>query len=85
MDNKLMIKQIVDFNQSAFDNTFNAMVIWQDQAERGWHALREQAAWAPGEGQALVDEWADACKKGRSELKETVTQSFKKAYDFIDA
>ena len=85
MDHKLMTKQIIDFNRSAFDNTFNAMVIWQDQLERAARALREQAAWIPSEGQAVVEEWVDACKKGRNEFRKTVEASFKKAYEVIGA
>ena len=33
MDQKLVLKQMIDFNKAAYNNTFNAFVILQDQAE----------------------------------------------------
>ena len=34
MEPKTIAKQMIDFQKSAFDNTFNAMVMFQEQAER---------------------------------------------------
>ncbi len=34
MDPKQMTKQMIDFNKTAFDNTFNAMTFLQDQTEK---------------------------------------------------
>ena len=34
MDQKQMLKQMLEFNQAAFNNTFNAMTELQDQFER---------------------------------------------------
>jgi hypothetical protein len=34
MDQKQIAKQMVEFNKSAFDNTFNAMTALQDQTEK---------------------------------------------------
>jgi hypothetical protein len=83
MNYKNIAHQAINFNRAAFDNTFNAMVIWQDQVERGLRALREQAAWLPTEGQAMMDEWVEACKSGRNEFRKAVEGSFDKATDLF--
>lgn len=85
MDYKQMLQQMIDFNRSAFDKSFSAMVIWQNQLERAARTFQEQAAWLPGETQAVVDEWADAYKKGRDEFRKTIVGSFEKASELIGA
>lgn len=85
MDYKQMLQQMLDFNRSAFDKSFSAMVIWQNQVERVARSFQEQAAWLPGESQAVVDEWVDAYKKGRDEFRKTIVGSFEKASEFIGA
>ena len=83
MNYKSIASQAITFNRAAFDNTFNAMVIWQDQVERGLRALREQAAWLPSEGQAMMEEWVEACKNGRDEFRKAVEGSFDKATELL--
>ncbi len=83
MDQRQMFKQMIDFNRSVFDKSYSALVIWQDQMERASHALQEQAAWLPGESQAMAEEWIGAFKKGRDEFRKTVVGSFDKAAEMI--
>ena len=47
MDQKQIVKQIIDFNQATFNNTFNAMVLLQDQFERITQTAMGQAT--PGD------------------------------------
>ena len=75
MDYKQMLQQMLDFKRSAFDKSFSAMVIWQNQVERVARSFQEQAAWLPGESQAVVDEWVDAYKKGRDEFRKTIAKN----------
>lgn len=86
MDQKKLLKQMLDFNKSAFDNTFNAMVMLQEQTERAAGTVIDQATWLPEEGRKAIGDWVDAYKKGREELKTLVDENFKKveAY-FADA
>jgi polyhydroxyalkanoate synthesis regulator phasin len=84
MDATRMTKQMIDFQKTTFDNTFNAMVMLQDQAERMAHTLLEQATWMPEEGRKAVREWVAAYKNGREEFKKNVDQSFKKVEDFFE-
>jgi polyhydroxyalkanoate synthesis regulator phasin len=77
-------KQIIDFQKSTFDNSFDAVVMLQDQAERMTKTVVDQATWLPDEGKKAMDEWVQMVKKGRDDLKELVDQNFDKMADFFE-
>jgi len=83
MDQKQIFKQMIDFQKAAFDNTFNAMVMIQEQTERMASSLLDQATWLPEEGRKVINEWVDAYKNGRETFKTTVDENFKKVEDFL--
>ncbi|MBN2283024.1 MAG: hypothetical protein JXO48_03955 [Deltaproteobacteria bacterium] len=83
MDQKELFKQMITFNKTTFDNSFNAMVMLQDQAEKMVNSLLEQATWMPEEGKKAISEWAASYKKGREAFKQTVDESFKKVEEFL--
>ncbi len=85
MDQKQVLKQMIDFNKAAFDNTFNAIAMLQDQAESSSNTLLAQATWLPKEGKKAIDEWVKTCKTGRETFKKSVDESFKKVEDFFKA
>ncbi len=69
MDQKQIFKQMLDFNKSTFTNAFNAMTMAQDQTETMTNSFLDQAAWLPAEGKKAIQDWLDACKKGRNGAK----------------
>ena len=77
-------KQIIDFQKAAFDNTFNATVMVQDQAERLFNSAVEQAAWMPEESKRLFDEWIRMAKVGRNDFKSIVDDNFTRLAEFLD-
>jgi hypothetical protein len=83
MDSAKIAKQMIDFQKTTFDNTFNAMVMLQEQTESMAGALLEQATWMPAEGKKAIDDWVKAYKKGREDFKKTVDENFKKVEDFF--
>jgi len=50
MEPNAMLKQMLDFNKTAFDNSFNAMLMIQEQNSKMVNTFLEQAAWMPDEG-----------------------------------
>ena len=78
MDQVQFTKQIVDFNKAAFENSFNAMVTFQEQTERMLNTFMEQAGWIPSQGRQAMGEWVETLKKGRGEFKKAVDESFAK-------
>ncbi len=85
MDQKQMIKQMVEFNKTSFNNAFDAMVMIQNQAGQMSEFMLEQASWVPKDGKKAVSEWVSAVKKGREDFKKTVDDNFKKLEDMLTA
>ena len=83
MPQRMLAKQILESNKSAFDGAFNAMVMLQEQAEKMTNSFLDQATWMPEEGRKAFREWIDACKKGRDNYKKVMDDGYKKAQDFL--
>jgi len=83
MDQMQIAKQMIEFQKTTFDNTFNAMVLLQEQTERMVGTLLEQATWLPEEGRKAINEWVAAYKKGRDEFRKYVDENFKKVESFF--
>ncbi len=83
MDQKQIVKQMIDFNKTSFDNTYEAMVLIQEQAEKTADMIVEQASWLPKEGKTVIGDWVDSCKKGRNDFKKIVDENFKKVEEMI--
>jgi predicted aminopeptidase len=83
MEPTKMAKQMIDFHKATFDNSFNAMVMLQDQTEKMVNTFSGQATWLPEEGKRAIDEWLKAYKKGREDFKKLVDENFKKVEGFF--
>jgi len=83
MDQKQILKQMVDFNKGAFNNAYNALVMVQDQNETLASTLLNQATWLPEEGKKAIRDWVDAFKKGREEYKKSVDEAFRKVEEYL--
>ncbi len=76
-------KQMIEFQKATFDNSFSAMGMVQEQAERMLNMSLEQATWLPEEGKKVIDEWIKAYKKGREDFKKTVDENFARVEAFF--
>jgi len=85
MEPKQIAKQMIQFNKAAFDNTFNAMTVLQEQTEKMVNNYLEQAPMIPAEGKRAIADWMKAYKKGREDFKSTVEDNYKKVEDFFAA
>jgi hypothetical protein len=83
MDQKQILKQMIEFNQATFNNTFHAMVLLQDQFERVAQTAMEQANWLPAEGHKAIENWVEAYKTGRDNFKKYVDESYKKVEEYF--
>jgi hypothetical protein len=75
--------QMMEFNKAAFNNTFNAMALIQEQTERMMNLSLEQATMLPKEGKKVLTEWLSAYRKGGDLFKKAVEDSFQKLEAFI--
>jgi len=83
MEPKQIAKQMIDFNKKAFDSSFDAMSVIQEQTEKMVVSLMEQSALFPEEGKKLVNDWIKTYKKGREEFKAAAVENFKKVEAFF--
>ena len=81
METGTIAKQMIDFNKTAFDNSFNTMGMLQEQTEKMMDTFVSQAVWLPEEGKKAINEWVKAYKKGREDFKKSVDENFKKVED----
>lgn len=85
MDQKQLLKQMIEFNQATFNNTFNAMVMLQDQFERIANTVLEQAAWLPAEGRNAIENWVQAYKTGRDNYKQYMEDSYQQVEKYFQS
>ena len=83
MEPNVMLKQMLDFNKTAFDNSFNAMLTIHEQNAKMVNTFLEQAAWMPEEGKKLIRNLVDAYKKGYEDFKKAADDNYKKVEDFF--
>ncbi len=69
MNSKQPLKQVLDFNKKAFDNTFNVMKTIGDQNEKMFATYMDHATWIPDEGKKLIHNWVNIQQKGWEEFK----------------
>jgi len=78
MDQKQIMKQLFDLNRTAFNNSYNAMVLLQDQFERVAQTTLARTEWLPEDGRKTITEWADTYKTGRDNFKQYIDESYQK-------
>ena len=83
MDQKAIMKQMIDFNKTTFDNTFSAMVVLQDQTEKMFSTSLEQATWLPEEGKKVINDWIKAYKRGCEDFKKLVDENFARVEEYF--
>lgn len=83
MNQYQLLKQMLDFNRAALENAFQGMTVLQEQADRVADACLDQATLVPKEGKAVIEEWRQACRKGRESLKSGLDEGFRQAEAFL--
>ncbi|HVN72400.1 MAG TPA: hypothetical protein VMU10_10310 [Desulfomonilia bacterium] len=83
MDQKIVVKQLIDFHKSTFHNSFNAMSMLQDQTEKMLNTFLSQANWVPEDVKKVMGDWVTTYKKGRDEFKKSVDENFKRVEDYF--
>lgn len=83
MDQKQIVRHMLEFHKSTFRNGFNAMVMLQDQTEKVMQNFFNQAAWIPEDLKKSVNDWVASYKKGRDEFRKAVEDNFNRVDDFF--
>ena len=61
------LKKMVNFNKMVFDNSYNVMTMFQDQAEKMTNMMIDQNPLGNAESKKMINDWCETCKKGRIE------------------
>ena len=83
MDQKQIAKQMVQFNKTAFDNSFKAMTMVFEQNAQMVYTMLEQAAWMPEDGKKAIKDWMATYKTGCDDFKKVVDESYTKVESFF--
>ena len=83
MDQKQIAQQMIQFNKTAFDNSFNAMTMVYEQSEKMVSTFLQQATWIPEEGRKAIENWMKTYKKGCEDFKKLADENYKKVEEFF--
>ncbi len=81
---KDMAKQVIAFYKTTFDNSFNTMIMLQEQAEKFIKTFVSQAPGMNDEGRKVLDQWMGVYKKGRDDYKKAMDEGYAKVEEFFD-
>ena len=76
-------RQLVEFQKTAFDSTFNALSALQDQQRALMSRLLDGSP-LPGELKELMEEWGRALETGRDQFRDTVDRSFETVESYLE-
>ena len=77
------LHRMIKFNQTLFENAFEATVQLQDQVEKIGNTMMDKATWLPGESRKLYDNCMEAYKAGRSNFKSYVDEGRQQSVKFF--
>jgi len=80
-----MMKQVIEFQKTAFENSFSAIVMMQGQTEKLADQFITKNSLIPEEGQKMINEWRLSFKKGRDDFKKSIDENFKRIESMIEA
>lgn len=73
-----VVKQMIDFQKTSFQASFDTIARLQEQGEKNMEMFLNQAAWIPKEGKKAVSDWVDILKKGRDQFRQAIESNFSK-------
>ena len=83
MDTNNLLQKAVHYQRNTFNNAYQAVVLFQDQAERVTNTLLDQVNGLPEEGRKLVGTWAENYRKGLKQYKDAVDEGFNRVEELL--
>ncbi len=84
MDNKKVMKQMIEMHKTSLKNGFSTMTLLQNQAEKLMKTLVDHTPGISDEGKKVIDQWNDAYKKGFEDVKKAVEEGYDKIEEFLN-
>lgn len=84
MEPKQIVKQMIAFNKSVFDNNFATIRTMHEQTERLTNKFFDNLPVFPEESKKAISEWIKAFPKSYDVFKNSVDENFKKMEVFFN-
>ncbi len=84
MEQMKIAKQMLNFQRTMFDNTYNTVTVMQDSSQNIIHGLLNQFTWVTEEAKKPLNDSATLIKKAREDFKKTINQGFDKIEELVD-
>lgn len=84
METTQFAQQTLKFQKTIFDNSFNAMVMAQDQTEKMFASYLEQLPWVNEESKKAMQDSIDMAKKARDDFKKATEDGFAKFEELME-
>jgi len=84
MEQAKIAKQMIGFQKTVFDNSFNALAIVQDQTESMINNFMGQFPWVTEEGKKQMNETYTYTKKARDDFKKAVDDGYAQFEKLLD-
>ena len=85
MDNKEIVKQMIDLHKTSFGNCFSTMVTIQDQAEKIMKTFVDHTPGITDEGKRVIDQLNSVYKKNGDDFKKVIDEGYVKVETFFDS
>lgn len=77
-------KQTLGFQKTIFENSFNAMVMVQDQTEKMINSYLDKFPWITEENKKALQTTSDMVKKAREDYKKAVDEGYSKFEEMLE-
>lgn len=84
MDSAQMAKQMISFQKTVFENSFNSLSVAQDQSENMIGNLMGQFPWVTEDGKKQVQEIFAFTKKARDDFKKAIDEAYANLEKLLD-
>lgn len=84
MDSTQFVKQTLGFQKTIFENSYNAMIVVQDQTEKMMNSYLDQLPWVTEESKSSMKTTTDLAKKAREDFKTSVDDGFAKFEEMLE-
>jgi gas vesicle protein len=74
MDNREIVRQMIDFHKRSFENCFSMMMTVQEQAEKLLKTFVDKTPGLSDESKKVLNQWSGAYKKGINDLKKAMDE-----------
>lgn len=79
MEQKQLLKQVIELNQATLNNVFDAMTLLQNRFEDIANGAMDLALDLSDEKREALNNWAELFKDGRDNIKQHMNHSFEQA------